>query len=91
MKNLSDKVKCYACRGIYPRFQTLIVENKKGKFRVCRDCYALYQQRKMDEDYAVAKDNVKKFSLKDTDAYELIKEKERFMKNIKKGVWQNTN
>lgn len=83
----SDKVKCYACGGVFPRLQTLIVENKKGRFRVCRDCFAMYQSKKMNEDYQDAKDNVKKFSLKETDAYEIIKEKEKFMKNIKEGKY----
>jgi hypothetical protein len=74
------------CSGVYPRFQTLIVETKKGKFTLCKDCYALYQSKKMSEDYETTKDNVKKFSIKHTDAYELIKEKEKFMKKIKEGI-----
>jgi hypothetical protein len=83
--NYSDRVKCYACRGVFLRGQTLIVENKKGRFRVCRECFALYQRRKMNQDYEHAKDNVRLFNLKETDAYEIIKKKEKFLKDIKEG------
>lgn len=83
--NYLDKVQCYACRGIFLRGQTLIVENKKGKFRVCRDCYAEYERRKANEQYQNTKDNVKGFNIKWTDAYELMKEKEKFMKKLKQG------
>ena len=86
LTNLSEKVKCYVCKGTYPRLQTLIVQTKKGKFRVCRDCYSRYQADKMNEDYQETKDNIKKFNLKGVDPYQLIKEKEEFMKKIKGGL-----
>jgi ribosome-binding protein aMBF1 (putative translation factor) len=85
LDRFTDKVKCYACRGIFLRGQTLIVQNEKGKFRVCRDCFALYQEKKMNKDYQDAKDNVKLFNLKETDAYEIMKKKEKFLKDIKEG------
>jgi len=53
---------------------------------VCRDCYSRYQADKMNEDYQETKDNIKKFNLKGVDPYQLIKEKEEFMKKIKGGL-----
>ena len=84
--NLSEKAQCYVCKGTFPRFQTLIVTTKKGKFRVCRDCYVRYEATKSNENYELSKENVKKFNVKGVDAYELMKEKEKFLKNIKKGA-----
>ena len=68
-----------------PRIQTLIVQTQKGKFRVCRDCYAVYGVKKLTEDFEDAKENVKLFGIKDTDAYDMIKKKEKFIKDIKEG------
>jgi hypothetical protein len=39
----------------------------------------------MNKDYQDAKDNVKLFNLKETDAYEIMKKKEKFLKDIKEG------
>ena len=69
-----------------PRFQTLVVQTQKGSFRVCRDCYAMYGVKKLTEDYQDAKSNVKLYGIKDTDAYEMIKRKEKFIEDIKKGI-----
>ena len=68
-----------------PRFQTLIVQTPKGSFRVCRDCYSVYGTQKLTEDYESAKKEVDLLGIKDTDAYEIIKKKEKFIKDIKEG------
>ncbi len=80
-----DKVKCYKCNNVFIRGQTLILETPKGRFRLCRDCFNAYEAGKLDEDYQDAKDNVSLFGIKTTDAYEMIKKKEEFIKNIKEG------
>jgi hypothetical protein len=68
------------------RIQTLILETPKGRHRLCKDCYGLYASRKLNEDYEDAKDNVKNLHIgKVTDAYEIIKKKEKFLKDIKEG------
>lgn len=85
MKNFSDIVQCYRCNGRMPRMQTLIVQTPKGSFRVCRDCFAMYGTKKLVEDYEDAKQNVKLLGIKDTDAYDIIKKKEKFIKDIKEG------
>lgn len=80
--NYSDKVRCYACKGIFLRGQTLIVENPKGRFRVCMSCFDEYSKRKLNDDYKVAQKNVLDLGIKDTDAYDLMKRKEKFLKEI---------
>lgn len=72
------------------RGQTLIVENQKGKFRVCRSCYEEYSKRKLNDDYKDAAANVLKYGVRETDAYELIKKKEKFIKQIKEGIYGRT-
>ena len=64
---------------------TLIVQTKKGAFRVCRECYTVYGVDKLSEDYENAKDNIKNLGIKNMDPYELIKKKEKFIKDIKEG------
>lgn len=64
---------------------TLIIQTPKGSFRVCRDCYTVYGADKLGEDYESAKENVKNFGIKNMDAYEIIKKKEKFLKDIKEG------
>ena len=84
--NFSDRVKCDGCKSIELRGHTLIVENAKGKFRMCRTCFAAYSERKLNQEYHDAKDEVGKFSIDNvTDAYDIIKKKEKFIKSIKEG------
>lgn len=86
MKNFSDIVQCYRCKGRMPRMQTLIVQTQKGSFRVCRDCYSVYGTQKLTEDYENAKKEIDLLGIKSTDAYEIIKKKEKFIQDIKKGI-----
>ena len=88
--NYSDKVKCYACKGVFLRGQTLIVQNQKGKFRVCKSCFDSYSKKKLNEDYRTAEENVLKYGVRETDAYEMIKKKEKFLKQIKEGNYGRT-
>jgi len=67
------------------RMQTLILETPKGKFRLCRDCFNRYEQDKLNQEYQQTKENVKLFNIKETDAVELMKKKEKFLKDIKEG------
>lgn len=67
------------------RMQTLIVETPKGKFRLCRDCFNRYEQSRLNQDYQHAKDSVKLFNIKETDAVEIMKKKEKFLKDMKEG------
>lgn len=85
--NYSDKVKCYACKGVFLRGQTLIVQNPKGKFRVCKSCFDVYSKRRLNDDYKTAEENVLKYGVRETDAYEMIKKKEKFLKEIKEGSY----
>lgn len=85
--NYSDQVKCYACKGVFLRGQTLIVENQKGRFRVCKKCFDEYSKRKLNEDYKTAEENILKYGVRETDAYEMIKKKEKFIKQIKEGSY----
>lgn len=80
-----EKARCYVCKDIIPRFMTLIVSTPKGKFRVCQDCYRRIEMDKMNERYQTTKDNIKTYNLKDIDAYKVIKEREKFLKDIKEG------
>ena len=74
------------CNSIFMRMQTLILETPKGRHRLCRDCYNIYATRKLNDDYKDAKENVKSLHLgKITDSYEIIKKKEKFLKDIKEG------
>jgi ribosome-binding protein aMBF1 (putative translation factor) len=88
--NYSDKVRCFACKGVFLRGQTLIVQNQKGRFRVCRDCYEEYGRRKLNDDYKLAEENILKYGIRETDAYEMIKKKEKFIKQIKEGTYGRT-
>jgi hypothetical protein len=83
--NFSDIVKCYRCKEEMPRMKTLILETPKGRFRICRDCYAAYSSGKLNEDYKGAKEGVKLYGVDFTDAYDIIKKKEKFIQNIKEG------
>ena len=83
--NFSEKTRCYVCKSIVPRFHTLIVETKKGKFRVCQECYQRIEQDRLNERYKEAKDNIGFYNLRDIDAYKVIKEREQFLKDIKEG------
>lgn len=85
--NYSDKVQCYACKGVFLRGQTLIVENPKGRFRVCKECFDEYSKRKLNDDYKTAEENILKYGVRETDAYEMIKKKEKFLKEIKEGSY----
>lgn len=85
--NYSDKVQCYACKGVFLRGQTLIVENPKGKFRVCKSCFDEYSKRKLNDDYKTAEENILKYGVRETDAYDMIKKKEKFLKEIKEGSY----
>ena len=88
--NYSDKVQCYACKGEFLRGQTLIVENPKGRFRVCMNCFDVYSKRKLNEDYKVAQKNVLDLGITNTDAYELMKKKEKFLKELKETNYGRT-
>jgi hypothetical protein len=68
-----------------PRMQTLILQTPKGKFRICRDCYAAYSTDKLNEEYQEAKKEVKLHGIDFTDAYDIIKKKEKFIQDIKEG------
>jgi hypothetical protein len=73
------------CKGVFTRIQTLLLDTKKGRFRLCRDCFNRYEQSKLDQEYKETKDNLLLFNVKETDAYELMKKKEKFLKDIKEG------
>lgn len=83
--NFSEPVKCDVCHGTKLRGETFLVDTLKGRFRVCRECYATYGKGKLNEHYKTAKDNIGILKIKGVDAYELIKEQEKFIKNIKEG------
>ena len=85
MTNFSDIVKCDRCKGQMPRIRTLILQTPKGKFRICRDCYATYGKDKLNEDYQGAKEGIKLYGIDSTDAYDIIKKKEKFIQDIKEG------
>lgn len=68
-----------------PRRETLILETPKGRFRICRDCYAAYSTGKLNKEYQEAKEGVKLHGIDFTDAYDIIKKKEKFIKDIKEG------
>lgn len=68
--------------------QTLILETPKGRFRLCRDCFAYYEQSKLQEGYDTAKSNILLYGVTGTDAYEVIKQREKFIKDIKKGKYE---
>jgi hypothetical protein len=87
VNNSFDKVRCYQCKGEFMRMQTLILETPKGKFRLCRDCFNRYEQSKLNDDYKTAEENILKYGIRETDAYELIKKKEKFIKQIKEGTY----
>ena len=87
--NYSEIVKCQSCGKTMPRGVTLILENKRGRFRICRDCYANYEEGKFKENMQEARDNVKKFGIVDTDPFDVMRKKEQFVKDIKEGKWQN--
>lgn len=87
---MGEKVQCYRCKDYIPRLRSLIVETPKGKFRLCNDCYALYEQSKSGERYQSAKESVKKFQIKYTDPYEMMKEQEKFLKKLKEGNYGRT-
>jgi RNA:NAD 2'-phosphotransferase (TPT1/KptA family) len=65
------------------RMETVILETPKGRFRLCRDCYAAYGKGQLNKEYEESKKNIKLYGLTGTDAYEIIKEKEKFLKIIK--------
>jgi hypothetical protein len=89
--NFSEKVKCDRCKGVFLRGQTLILATPKGRFRLCRGCYAAYSTAKLDDEYQEAKKATSLYNLKGTtDAYNIIKEKEKFIKDLKEGKWLNT-
>jgi len=84
--SLSDIVVCDSCKNKKKRFDTLIVENDKGRFRLCRDCYSMYEnQRKLNQDYQRVKKSIKRINLVDMDAIDIMKKKENFIKKIKEG------
>jgi hypothetical protein len=65
------------------RMETIILETPKGRFRLCKDCYTTYAKDQLNKDYEDSKKKVKLYGLTGTDAYEIIKEKEKFLKIIK--------
>jgi hypothetical protein len=69
------------------RKDTLILQTPRGNFRICRDCYAAYEESKLNEDYKTTQKNIKLYNLHDIDAYETIKKREKFVKNIKEGLY----
>ena len=85
VKSFSDIVKCDKCNNQMPRVQTLILQTPKGKFRLCRDCYNAYAKDKLSQEYQEAKKNVKLYGINFTDEYDIIKKKEKFIKDIKEG------
>jgi hypothetical protein len=87
VKNFSDIVQCYGCRRKGTRRETVILQTPKGKFRLCRDCYAAYEESKLEDDYKETKNNFKYYNVQDMDAYEVIKRREKFIKDIKGGLY----
>jgi hypothetical protein len=84
--NFTDTVQCYLCKQTTLRGKTLILENKKGRFRLCMTCFNEYQRKKEMEDFAEAKDNVKFYGLKSTDGFDLVDKKKQFLKEIMNGA-----
>ena len=84
--SFSDAVQCDMCKGERLRGETLLVDTPKGRYRLCRDCFAAYESKKLNQGYKTAKENIKLYGIKGTDAYEIIKKQENFIKDIKKGA-----
>lgn len=85
--NTSEQVKCYRCHQVIPRLHSLIVQTPRGKFRLCRECYVLEEKRRLSQGYETAKENTKPFKgirIREFDPYEIMKEKEKFLENLKK-------
>jgi hypothetical protein len=87
VKNFSDILKCRGCGKTAMRKDTLILQTSKKSLRICRDCYAAYEENKLDDDYKETKKNIKLYNLRDIDAYETIKKREKFVKNIREGMY----
>jgi hypothetical protein len=83
MNSFEDVVQCYLCKGKKPRRETLILQTPKGKFRLCRDCYTAYEEKRFKETLQEAKKNVKLFDIQSLDAMEIMRLKEDFLKKIK--------
>jgi hypothetical protein len=81
--NLFEIVKCYRCNGTMPRMDTVILQTPKGRFRICKNCYIAHEKDQLKEQYEKGKENTKKLGLI-LDPYEMIKEKEKFLNNLKK-------
>jgi len=88
-KKYDDKVKCVNCNSIVLRGQSLVVENKKGFFRLCMPCFNELASKGLKDDYEQAKnDPIVKSSMKNTtDPYEIVKTKEKFIKDVKEGKY----
>ena len=84
ISNPTQPVNCYSCHRVRPRIDTLIIESQKGRFRLCKNCYTEYEARKLNDQYKTTKENVKGFQIEFTDAYQIMKEKEEFLKKLKK-------
>jgi hypothetical protein len=69
------------------RKDTLILQTPKKRLRICRDCYAAYEESKLDDDYKETQKNIKLYNLQDIDAFDVIKKREKFIKNIKGGMY----
>lgn len=82
--NPTDIVECYRCKSRMPRMRTLIVETPKGRFRLCRECYIAFEKDRARAQYETAKQNVRKFQLH-IDPADVMKEKEKFLQNLKEG------
>ena len=83
--NYSDLVQCYVCKDIHLRGKTLILENSKGMFRLCMMCFGEYQKKKEMDNFKEAKNNTKLYNLKDTDGFDLIDRRRKFLKEIMNG------
>lgn len=82
--NPTDIVECYRCKSRMIRMKTLLVDTPKGRFRLCRECYIAFEKDRAKQQYENAKENVKKFQLH-VDPADVMKEKEKFLQNLKEG------
>ena len=83
--SFSDRVQCQMCKRAEVRINTLILETPRGRFRLCRNCYAEYSSAKLNDEYQEAKRDIRLYNIKDLDAYSVTKTKEDFIRKIKGG------
>ena len=64
--------------------ETLLLDTPKGRFRLCKECYTTFESSKLNDQYKGVKERVKLYGIDSTDAYQLMKDKEKFLKDLKK-------